>query len=187
MFPRKVRSRHHQRQWALAIGPKKKGRKFVVVALAVAALFWWVLRLRSLGYPAFALSFGVAAFFRDPVRTTPVGPSLIVRPADVTMTITNVPPPRANCGGKRPFRGAGGPRLDFHERVRRAHQRRPIGGSVRRLIYIPGKFLNADLDKASDENERQHILIERTDGVSIGFTQIAGLVARRIRAFCKAR
>jgi phosphatidylserine decarboxylase len=56
---------------------------------------------------------------------------------------------------------------------------------VRRVVYIPGKFLNADLDKASEENERQHILIERGDGVVVGFTQIAGLIARRIVPFVK--
>ncbi|MCK9544617.1 MAG: phosphatidylserine decarboxylase, partial [Novosphingobium sp.] len=54
-----------------------------------------------------------------------------------------------------------------------------------RTVYIPGKFMNADLDKASDENERHHILIERNDGLRIGFTQIAGLVARRIVPFVK--
>jgi len=63
--------------------------------------------------------------------------------------------------------------------------RAPVGGTVRRVIYIPGKFMNADLDKASEENERQHILIERSDGLPIGFTQIAGLVARRIIPFVK--
>jgi phosphatidylserine decarboxylase len=56
---------------------------------------------------------------------------------------------------------------------------------VRKIAYVPGKFLNADLDKASEDNERQHFLIERDDGVKIGFTQIAGLVARRILAFVK--
>jgi phosphatidylserine decarboxylase len=63
--------------------------------------------------------------------------------------------------------------------------RTPIGGTVRRVVYIPGKFLNADLDKASEENERQHILVERGDGRAIGFTQIAGLIARRIVPFVK--
>ncbi|MEO1490389.1 MAG: phosphatidylserine decarboxylase, partial [Pseudomonadota bacterium] len=63
--------------------------------------------------------------------------------------------------------------------------RAPIAGTVRRMIYVPGKFVNADLDKASEENERQHILIERSDGLAIGFTQIAGLVARRIVPFVK--
>ena len=63
--------------------------------------------------------------------------------------------------------------------------RSPIAGTVRRIAYVPGKFLNADLDKASEDNERQHFLVERDDGVKIGFTQIAGLVARRILAFVK--
>jgi phosphatidylserine decarboxylase len=53
------------------------------------------------------------------------------------------------------------------------------------VIYIPGRFVNADLDKASEENERQHVLIERPDGVQVPFTQIAGLVARRIVPFIK--
>ena len=63
--------------------------------------------------------------------------------------------------------------------------RTPIAGSVKNVIYISGKFLNADLDKASEDNERQHILVERSDGLRIGFTQIAGLVARRIVPFVK--
>jgi phosphatidylserine decarboxylase len=63
--------------------------------------------------------------------------------------------------------------------------RAPIAGRVIRIAYIPGKFVNADLDKASEDNERQHLLIEGADGVRIGFTQIAGLVARRILAFVR--
>jgi phosphatidylserine decarboxylase len=63
--------------------------------------------------------------------------------------------------------------------------RTPVGGTVRRVVYIPGRFMNAELDKASEENERQHILIERSDGVRVGFTQIAGLLARRIVPFVK--
>ena len=61
--------------------------------------------------------------------------------------------------------------------------RSPIAGTIRKIAYIPGKFLNADLDKASEDNERQHFLVEREDGVKIAFTQIAGLVARRIMSF----
>jgi phosphatidylserine decarboxylase len=63
--------------------------------------------------------------------------------------------------------------------------RAPIAGRVRRIAYVPGKFINADLDKASEDNERQHLLIEGSDGLKIGFTQIAGLVARRIMAFVR--
>ena len=63
--------------------------------------------------------------------------------------------------------------------------RAPIGGTVRRVVYIPGKFVNADLDKASEDNERQHFLVEGADGLRVGFTQIAGLVARRIVSFVR--
>ena len=63
--------------------------------------------------------------------------------------------------------------------------RSPITGRIRRIAYVPGKFINADLDKASEDNERQHFLVEGADGLRIGFTQIAGLVARRILAFVR--
>jgi phosphatidylserine decarboxylase len=63
--------------------------------------------------------------------------------------------------------------------------RAPISGRVRRVAYVPGQFINADLDKASEDNERQHFLLEGADGLKIAFTQIAGLIARRILAFVK--
>src|SRR5258708_22407644 len=63
--------------------------------------------------------------------------------------------------------------------------RAPISGRVKRIAYVPGKFINADLDKASEDNERQHFIIEGADGLRIGFTQIAGLVARRILSFVR--
>jgi phosphatidylserine decarboxylase len=63
--------------------------------------------------------------------------------------------------------------------------RAPISGRVKRIAYVPGKFVNADLDKASEDNERQHFLVESADGTRIGFTQIAGLVARRILSFVR--
>jgi phosphatidylserine decarboxylase len=63
--------------------------------------------------------------------------------------------------------------------------RSPVSGRIQRVAYIKGVFLNADLDKASEDNERQHLLVENADGMRVGFTQIAGLVARRILAFVK--
>jgi phosphatidylserine decarboxylase len=110
----------------------------------------------------------------------------VVAPADGLITlIQHVPPPREMAGaaglGDQPMR-----RVSIFMSVFDVHiNRAPIGGTVRRVIYIPGRFVNADLDKASEENERQHVLIERADGVQIAFTQIAGLVARRIVPFIK--
>ena len=63
--------------------------------------------------------------------------------------------------------------------------RSPVSGRIEKMVYRAGKFISADLDKASEDNERQHFLVEREDGTAIGFTQIAGLVARRIMAFVK--
>jgi len=112
---------------------------------------------------------------------------MIVSPADglVTMIVT-VPPPREMAGldglGDEPLT-----RISIFMSVFDVHiNRTPIPGIIKRVVYISGKFLNADLDKASEENERQHILVEGHDGVRIGFTQIAGLVARRIVPFVKA-
>ncbi|MFM5884971.1 MAG: phosphatidylserine decarboxylase, partial [Novosphingobium sp.] len=131
------------------------------------------------------------AFFRDPQRVTPRGDNLIVAPADGLVTlITKTAPPRelqvddgSGVPGMQPDEVT---RISIFMSVFDVHiNRTPIAGTVRRVVYIPGKYLNADLDKASEENERQHILVERGDGLKIGFTQIAGLIARRIVPFVK--
>jgi phosphatidylserine decarboxylase len=137
------------------------------------------------GWLFVGLTIWTAAFFRDPVRTTPTDPKLIIAPADglVTMITRASAPPELSADG-----GLTGEftRVSIFMSVFDVHiNRSPIAGHVRRIAYVPGKFLNADLDKASEDNERQHFLVERDDGVAIGFTQIAGLVARRIIAFVK--
>ena len=162
-----------------------EGRKFVVIA-AVAALAVYTLISHFVGWLLIGVTLWVAAFFRDPVRTTPRGDKFVVAPADGLITmIVKVPPPPE-------LRGAEGladseyTRVSIFMSVFDVHiQRAPIAGRVRRIAYIPGKFLNADLDKASEDNERQHFLVESGEGLRIGFTQIAGLVARRIVAFVK--
>lgn len=167
-----------------------EGRKFALIAgalCAVLAFFAW----ETLAWPAGALTIFILAFFRDPQRVTPRDDKLIIAPADGLVTlIGKVPPPPelvVDDGSGAPGLGdAPVTRISIFMSVFDVHiNRAPIGGTVRRVIYIPGKFLNADLDKASEENERQHILIDRGDGVAIGFTQIAGLVARRIVPFVK--
>ena len=121
----------------------------------------------------------------------PQGDDLIVAPADgLVSLICQVPPPLELQGPDGNGQAGLGvepvTRISIFMSVFDVHiNRAPVGGTVRRVVYIPGKFLNADLDKASEENERQHILIERPDGKPIGCTQIAGLVARRIVPFIK--
>ena len=160
-----------------------EGRKFGVGAAAitlVAFLVGW----QTLGWLLVGLTIWVFAFFRDPIRTTPRGDNLIIAPADGLITmITRVPPPRelADTLAEGEYT-----RVSIFMSVFDVHiNRSPIAGRVAKVAYIPGKFVNADLDKASEDNERQHIVVETSSGVRIGFTQIAGLVARRILTFVR--
>ena len=165
-----------------------EGRKFVLIAgvlcLAAVLIGWhWLAWLLAI------LTFCIGAFFRDPRRVTPQGDRLVIAPADGLVTlIQKVAPPRelaledgAPALGLMPVT-----RISIFMSVFDVHvNRSPIAGTIARVVYIPGKFLNADLDKASEDNERQHILVDRGNGTLIGFTQIAGLVARRIVPFVK--
>jgi len=162
-----------------------EGRKYVVIA-GVAALFtYWALS-HFVGWLLIGVTIWVAAFFRDPVRTTPRGDKFIVAPADGLITmIVKVPPP-PELRGPEGLADAEYTRVSIFMSVFDVHiNRSPITGRIKRIAYVPGKFVNADLDKASEDNERQHLLVESADGLRIGFTQIAGLVARRIVAFVK--
>ncbi|MDP2129456.1 MAG: phosphatidylserine decarboxylase [Erythrobacter sp.] len=172
-----------------AIHPE--GRKFGLIATAISLFFLLVLGWDIIGWPLLLLSAGVFAFFRDPERVVPQVDSAIVAPADGLVTLIEEvqPPLELQIDDGSGIAGLPtGPvtRVSIFMSVFDVHiNRTPVGGTVRRVVYIPGKFMNAELDKASDENERQHILIERGDGLKIGFTQIAGLVARRIVPFVK--
>ena len=174
-------------QWP-SIHPE--GRKFGLIA-AAACLVCAFLAWETIAWPLAFLTFGVLAFFRDPERVVPQDERMIVSPADgMVSLIAQVEPPAEllvdDGSGSRALSPGPVTRISIFMSVFDVHiNRAPIGGTVRRVVYIPGKFVNADLDKASEENERQHILIERHDGVAIGFTQIAGLVARRIVPFIK--
>ena len=171
-----------------AIHPE--GRKFGLIAVAISLVFAF-LAWETVAWPMAFLSLGVFAFFRDPERVVPQDERAIVAPADglVSLIATVEPPAELTMDdGSGTLALPKGPvtRVSIFMSVFDVHiNRAPISGTVRRLIYIPGKFVNADLDKASDDNERQHILIERQDGLAIGFTQIAGLIARRIVPFVK--
>lgn len=168
-----------------------EGRKFGLATIAISLVFLLFLDWEIIGWPLLALSAGVFAFFRDPERIVPHDENAIVAPADgLVSLITTVEPPeelRIDDGsGEEGLPSGPVTRISIFMSVFDVHiNRAPIAGIVRRLVYIPGKFLDAGLDKASEENERQHILIERADGTKIGFTQIAGLVARRIVPFVK--
>lgn len=162
-----------------------EGRKFGLIAGGIT-LFFALMAWETLAWPMAGVTLWTLAFFRDPARATPTDDRFVVSPADGLVTlIERVPPPPElsgpDCLGDQPMI-----RVSIFMSVFDVHiNRTPIRGTIKRVVYIAGKFLNADLDKASEENERQHFLVERSDGVRIGFTQIAGLVARRIVAFVK--
>ncbi|PKP99310.1 MAG: phosphatidylserine decarboxylase family protein [Alphaproteobacteria bacterium HGW-Alphaproteobacteria-15] len=162
-----------------------EGRKYVLISGAIAALFLFAI-WDELGFVLVGLTIWVAAFFRDPIRVTPQGEGLVISPADGLVTmIERVPVPR-EIAGPEGLNEATRVRVSIFMSVFDVHiNRTPMSGTIRQVVYIAGKFLNADLDKASEENERQHFVVENRDGVRVGFTQIAGLVARRIVTFVK--
>jgi phosphatidylserine decarboxylase len=147
-------------------------------ALASLILFWlW----SPLGWLGTLATCWCAYFFRDPPRVTPVREGLVVAPADGRISqITAVPPPRELGLGDKPL-----PRVSIFMSVFDCHvNRSPVTGRIEKIVYQPGKFLNADLDKASADNERNSLVIAIPGG-RIAVVQIAGLIARRIVCFVK--
>ena len=162
-----------------------EGRKFGVAAAGITLLAF-LLGWEVIGWLLVGLTIWVFAFFRDPIRTTPRGENLIIAPADGLITmISKVPPPR-ELAGPEGLADAEYTRVSIFMSVFDVHiNRSPVAGRVRKVAYVPGKFVNAELDKASEDNERQNMIVETASGVRIGFTQIAGLVARRILTFVR--
>lgn len=151
------------------------GRPFVAGA-AIATL---LVRRRSkrLGVVLGLLTAWVAWFFREPKRVTPTRPNLAVAPADGTVShVVDAVPPAELGLGSQPMT-----RVSVFLSVFDVHvQRVPAPGEVVQVSYHPGKFLSADLDKASEENERNTVWLRTTEGHDLVVVQIAGLVARRI-------
>jgi len=144
-------------------------------ALVSLILFWLWTPLGWLGVVATAWC---AYFFRDPVRVTPLRDGLVVAPADgrVSLVVSAIPPKELGLSD-RPL-----PRISIFMSVFDCHvNRSPVSGRIERMVYHAGKFLSADLDKASEDNERNSFII--TGRARIGVVQIAGLVARRIVPF----
>jgi len=156
-----------------------EGRKFVA-AFAGVTLLLFLLLPDFFGWIGVVLTLWCAYFFRDPERTTPVREGLVIAPADgrVSDIREMVPPPELDLDDTPRIR------VSIFMNVFDVHvNRAPVDGRIVGLTYIPGKFLNAELDKASTDNERQAFTLEMDDGTRIGVVQIAGLVARRIVRF----
>jgi phosphatidylserine decarboxylase len=157
----------------------KEGYPFIVIAAVLAVLlgaFW-----SPLGWIFGIITLWVCYFFRDPPRVTPVRDGLVISPADgrVSLITTAIPPPELDLP-QEPMK-----RVSVFMNVFDCHvNRAPVSGRITQILYTPGLFLNAELDKASEDNERNALVIETPQG-RIGVVQIAGLVARRIVSFVK--
>jgi phosphatidylserine decarboxylase len=155
------------------------GLPFVGVSLAVAAVGRRNRWLRRAGLTSAAAN---AAFFRHPPRVPPTRPGVVVAPADGLICLIEEATPPAELGlPATPL-----PRISIFLSVLDAHvQRAPIGGEVVAVEHRPGLFVSAELEAASEDNERNSVVIRTPDGVEVIAVQIAGLVARRI--VCEAK
>lgn len=151
------------------------GRPFVAGA-AIATLLVR-LRFKRLGVVLGLVTAWVAWFFREPKRVTPTRQNIAVAPADGTVShVVDAVPPAELGLGSQPMT-----RVSVFLSVFDVHvQRVPADGEIVQVSYHPGKFLSADLDKASEENERNTVWLRTNDGHDLVVVQIAGLVARRI-------
>lgn len=156
----------------------RDGYKFIAAFALGALVLLWV--AEPLGWLGVAATVWCAYFFRDPERFPPEDTNLVVAPADgrVSAIETVSPPKELDLGPEKR------PRISIFLTVFDVHiNRSPAAGGIAKIAYVPGKFLNAELDKASEENERQALTLETATGVRVGCVQIAGLVARRIVTF----
>lgn len=156
-----------------------EGYKFIAAFVAVTAMLFWF-HAGVLAWVGVVLTAWCAYFFRNPERTTPLREGLVISPADgrISSIIETVPPVELDLP-REPVT-----RISVFMNVFDVHvNRSPIDGSISRIAYVPGLFINADLDKASLDNERQALTLERPNGQRLGVVQIAGLVARRIVKF----
>ena len=153
----------------------KEGYKFLVIAAAITFIF--LLISNFLGVASFVLTIWIYYFFRDPDRYPINDENYLVSPADgVISQITEVNGPKELGLENKKYT-----RISVFMNVFNCHVNRvPKSGSISEILYKPGKYLNASLDKASEENERNYIKLVNSNGEEFILVQIAGLIARRI-------
>lgn len=155
-----------------------EGRRFVAIFAVIALVLFLI--WTPLGWIGVGVTVWCYYFFRDPQRTTPSREGLLVSPADGIVSLIEKAVPPAELG----MSDEALTRVSVFMNVFNCHvNRAPIAGEIAAVAYRPGKFLNASLDKASEDNERNSVCIQMQDGRQIAVVQIAGLVARRIVCF----
>jgi len=154
----------------------REGWPFIAIAVAAAVLVGYFAPLFSI--PLWLVVVFVVQFFRDPARTIPQDPKAVLCPADGRVVVVEK--------ATDPHVGREALKISVFMNVFNVHSNRsPVDGVVRKVEYFPGAFVNAALDKASTENERNAVVVEAKDGTMVTFVQIAGLVARRILCYTK--
>ena len=156
----------------------KEGWKFSAISLLVSLTFIFILPLLS--FFCFLITFFILWFFRDPNRNTPNIEGKIISPADgkVCLIDSSTPPKELNYGDDEMLR------VCIFMNVFNVHvNRSPVKGKIKKIEYKEGSFFNASLDKASEKNERNSVIITTENGIEIIVVQIAGLIARRILSF----
>ncbi len=156
-----------------------EGYKFIVISVFVTLFFLFFSKL--LGAIGILISIWMYYFFRDPERVSINDENYLVSPADGLITqVTEVDGPRELQLENKKFK-----RVSIFMNIFDCHVNRiPCSGKINDIFYISGKFLNASLDKASEDNERNYIKIISNKGEEIIIVQIAGLLARRIVCEC---
>jgi len=155
----------------------REGWPFLGLAIALAALVTFFCAAWSI--PFWIIAVFVLQFFRDPPRTIPQAPNAVLSPADGRIVVVGkVQDPYANREAIK---------ISVFMNVFNVHSNRsPVDGKIEQVQYFPGKFVNADLDKASIENERNALTITAANGQIVTCVQVAGLIARRILCYVKA-
>lgn len=154
---------------------RREGGPFILIFCIITLVFFSIAQL--LGWIGLIVTTWCVYFFRDPDRTTPIDSRLVISPADgVIQAVVEAPPPRELGMEDRPLK-----RVSVFMNVFDCHvNRSPVDGTIAAFAYRPGRFFNASLDKASEENERRAMRLKTPDGQELAVVQIAGLVARRI-------
>ena len=156
----------------------RDGHKFLAIGAGLALLFFLI--WPPLAWLLVIATLFIAYFFRDPDRVTPLREGLIIAPADgrISSVETVSPPAELGLGPEERVR------VSIFLSILDVHIcRAPVAGRIVRSVYVPGAFFNAALDKASEENERRGLVVQRSDGSEVAAVMIAGLIARRIVAF----
>jgi len=158
----------------------KEGYPFIIISLVLTVILTalW----SPFGWIGTIITIWICYFFRDPERVTIQDDNLVISPADGRISlITKAVPPEELDLPKEPMT-----RISVFMNVFDCHvNRSPVSGKIHQIRYTPGVFLNAELDKASDENERSGYVVQTENHGKIAFVQIAGLVARRIVCFAQ--